>query len=324
MMSGPVVILYGKLSDNPKSDELDVLDEVSTVKEALTLLGYEAIEMVFDLNLIKIRQDLLKINPLFVFNLVETIENQGELHYIAPALLETIKMPYTGVTSDHLVITTNKVLTKEILRSNNIKTPDWFNLHQLDELNKCKKYILKPLKEDGSLGIDENSVFSASDKEFITKLKHININNLFIEEYLDGREFNISVIGGKQEPEVLPIAEMKFVNYPEGKPKVMGFTAKWDENSFEYKNTKRTFDIDHVKPGFIEEVHKICIQCWKAFKFKGYVRIDLRLTKNNELCVLEINGNPCISPESGFFSAIRQAGYTFEEALERIIYDAFK
>lgn len=323
-MSAPVVILYGELSENPKPDELDVLNEVSIVKETLSTLGYQIIEMEFGLNLLKTQQDLMRIKPLLVFNLVETIDNRGELHYIAPALLEYLKIPYTGVTSDHLVITTNKILTKEILRLNEIKTPDWFYLDQYKSLDKNKKYILKPLKEDGSLEIDENSVFSPLDSASIEKIKQINSNNYFIEEFLDGREFNISVIGGKQEPEILPIAEMKFHNFPEGKPKVMGFTAKWDENSFEYKNTNRTFDIDFVKTGFSEEIHNLCLKCWNAFKFKGYIRIDIRLKNNNELCVLEINGNPCISEGSGFLSAIRQAGFTYKEALERIIQDAFK
>jgi D-alanine-D-alanine ligase len=322
-MSETVVILFGKLSANPDSDELDVMDEIEVVKETLQSLGYKTKELEFDLNLEKTKQELLRINPIFVFNIVETIENSGELHYIAPALLESLKIPFSGVPSEHLVLTTNKVLTKEILRSNGINTAEWFNLKEIDRLNTNDRYILKPLKEDGSLGIDEDSVFYASDTKYIEKIKNISPDGFFIEEYIDGREFNVSVLGGKNGPEVLPLAEMKFHNFPDEKPKVMGFIAKWKEDSFEYNNTSRTFDIEFVKPGFKEEIENLCKKCWHAFNSKGYIRIDIRLSKENVPYVIEINGNPCISPGSGFYAATRQAGYKFEEVMERIIFDAF-
>jgi D-alanine-D-alanine ligase len=322
-MSETVVILFGKLSANPDADELDVMDEIEVVNETLQSLGYKTQELEFDLNLEKTKQELLKIKPSFVFNIVETIENSGELHYIAPALLESLKIPYSGVSSEHLVLTTNKVLTKEILRSNDINTAEWFNLKELEKLDIQKRYILKPLKEDGSLGIDEGSVFYASDAGYIEKIKNIANDSFFIEEYIDGREFNVSVLGGKSGPEVLPIAEMEFHNFPDGKPKVMGFVAKWKEDSFEYNNTSRTFDIEFVKPGFKDEIEDLCKKCWHAFNSKGYIRIDIRLSKENIPYVIEINGNPCISPGSGFYNAAKQAGYKFEDVMNRIIFDAF-
>jgi D-alanine-D-alanine ligase len=222
-----------------------------------------------------------------------------------------------------LVLTTNKVLTKEILKSNDINTAEWFSLKEINKLDKNKRYIVKPLKEDGSLGIDEDSVFYALDKKYIEKLKNLNSNSFFIEEYIDGREFNVSVLGGKSGPEVLPLAEMRFHNFPEGKPKVMGFVAKWKEDSFEYNNTSRTFDIDFVKLGFKEEIEDICKKCWFAFNAKGYIRIDMRISQDNVPYVIEINGNPCISPGSGFYNAAKQAGYKFKDVMNRIIYDAF-
>ena len=116
---------------------------------------------------------------------------------------------------------------------------------------------------------------------------------------------------------------MKFHNFPEDKPKVMGFVAKWKEDSFEYNNTSRTFDIDFVKPGFKEEIEDICKKCWFAFNSKGYIRIDMRLSQDNVPYVIEINGNPCISPGSGFYNAAKQAGYKFKDVMNRIIFDAF-
>jgi D-alanine-D-alanine ligase len=321
-MHNTVVVLYGKLSEHPDDDELDVLEEIDTVSKALTELGYYPHALEFDLNLEKVSEALKRINPRFVFNLVETIENRGELHHIAPALLEFLKIPYTGVSSEHLMLTTNKILTKEILRANGINTADWFGLNQLHELDVNKQYIVKPLKEDGSLGIDEDSVFSPSNQGMIEKLKTLNKSDFFIEEYIDGREFNISVLGGKEQPEVLPIAEIKFTGYPDEKPRVVGFTAKWKEDSFEYKNTPRTFDIDFIKPSFTDEMNSICVKCWNAFNSKGYIRVDFRIDKQGTPYVIEINGNPCISSTGGFYAAIQQAGYNFNTAVSRIITDA--
>ena len=323
-MNQKVVILYGKLSENPDADELDVLDEVSTVKEILISLNYNPIEVEFDLNIEKTQNILMQIQPVFAFNIVETIDNRGELHYICAALLEYLKIPFTGVSSEHLMLTTNKVLTKKILRYNNIHTADWFMLNQIELLDLSKRYIVKPIKEDGSLDIDEDSVFYASDKQYIEKLKTYDKKRFFIEEFIPGREFNVSIIIKGNEPEVLPIAEMKFYNYPEGKPMIMGYSAKWKENTFEYDNTSRTFDIDFVKPQFKEEIESICKKCWYAFESTGYIRVDIRLSEKNIPYVIEINGNPCITPGSGFYSAIEMAGYTFTDAIKMIIADAMR
>ena len=321
-MPEKVIILYGKLSQNPNNDELDVIEEVAIVKKSLKSLGYETQELVFDLDLYKVQQQLVELKPRFVYNLVETIDNCGELHFVAPALLDFLKIPYTGVQSEQLAITTNKVLTKKILKSNNIDTANWFLLDQLELLEDDKMYIIKPTKEDGSLGIHGESVFKGSERNRFTNLE--DKNRYFIEEFLPGREFNISVLGGKDEPEVLPLAEMLYHNYPEDKPKVMGFAAKWEEDSFEYNNTSRTYDYEFVHPEFEDEIKELCKKCWHAFNLKGYIRIDIRLTSDNVPHVIEINGNPCISENGGFYAASKKAGYKFNDVMKRIVADAFK
>jgi D-alanine-D-alanine ligase len=322
-MAQKAVILYGKLSAKPNNDELDVLEEVDLVKKTLISMGYETEEMVFDLDLYKIEQKLRESKPAFVYNLVETIDNCGEMHFVAPALLDFLKIPYTGVQSEQLAITTNKVLTKKILKSNNINTANWFMLDELELLDDNKTYIIKPVKEDGSLGITGASVFKGSERNRFANLKDEK-HRFFIEEFLEGREFNISVLGGKDEPEVLPLAEMLYINFPENKPKIMGFEAKWEADSFEYNNTSRTYDYQFVNPGFEDEIKTLCTKCWNAFNLKGYIRIDIRLTRDNVPHVIEINGNPCISENGGFYAASQTAGYSFEEVMKRIVADSFK
>ncbi|MDP4282161.1 MAG: D-alanine--D-alanine ligase, partial [Bacteroidota bacterium] len=136
------------------------------------------------------------------------------------------------------------------------------------------------------------------------------------------REFNLSILGGKQGPQVMPPAEILFKDYPEGKPRIVGYNAKWTENSFEYNHTPRTFRFKKEDAPLLEELKKIALQCWQSFGLKGYVRVDFRVDRNKKPHVLEINGNPCIAPESGYVAATKQAGLKFQEVIQRIIEDA--
>jgi D-alanine-D-alanine ligase len=322
MINNKVVIFFNKVSENAKDDELDILEQVKIVNSALIELGYETFEVALSLDLNSAINQINEINPHFVFNLVESINNTGELLYFAPALLNYLKIPYTGVHLDAMFITTNKLLSKKILSNAGIPTPPWIELDNTEIIDPSKRYILKPNWEDGSLGLDEDSVFYGFDKEFIAKLKSYDKRKYFIEEYIDGREFNISVLGGKPEPEVMPAAEMKFLNYADDKPKVMGYSSKWIENSFEYNNTRRTFDFIDDDKNLITRLNNISVRCWKALSIVGYIRVDIRVDFNNNPFVLEINSNPCISDSGGFYAATENAGYKFTEVIERIIYDA--
>jgi D-alanine-D-alanine ligase len=153
------------------------------------------------------------------------------------------------------------------------------------------------------------------------RLARTDSYNFFVEEFVDGREFNLSVLAGPDGPQVLPPAEIIFTNFPEGKPKVVGFSAKWKEDSFEYKNTHRTFDFKPSDEQLLAKLMSLAKQCWNVFGLNGYARVDFRVDKNGNPCVLEVNANPCISPDSGFFAACKQAGIPFKDAVKRIVND---
>jgi D-alanine-D-alanine ligase len=322
-MNKRVVIFYNRVSENAKDDELDILEQVKIVKSSLLALGYKTSEVTLSLDLNSAAEQIKKIDPCFVFNLVESINNTGELLYFAPALLNYLKIPYTGVHLEPMFITTNKLLSKKLLSASGIPTPQWVELDNTGIIDPLKRYILKPNWEDGSLGIDESSVFYGNDTRFISNLKNYDKRKYFIEEYIDGREFNISVLGGKDEPEVMPPAEMKFLNYEEGKPKVMGYTSKWIEDSFEYNNTRRTFSFPESDKDLINKIKDVSAMCWRSLSLKGYIRVDIRVDYKNDPFVLEINSNPCISDSGGFYAATQEAGYKFTDVVDRIIKDAY-
>ena len=323
-MSKTALILFNRISANPKDDELDVLDQVKIVSEALMKLKYKVTEYQIDLNLTKAIKDIQKIGPDFIFNLAETLDNKGEFAYIPAAILTYLNIPFSGNPLIPLFFAANKVLAKEQLTNIGIKTPAWATLDQLSKLKKDRKYILKPTWEEGSLGLDEDSVFEGSDKKFIQKIATKNKHYFFVEEYIEGREFNVSIMGTKDGPVVLPIAEMTFLKYPEGKPRIMGYTAKWKEDSFEYSHTRRTFKLAAKDKDLKAEIEKICKKCWNSFGFKGYVRIDFRMGADGIPLVIDLNLNPCISESGGFIAATQKAGYKFTEVIRQIVEEALK
>jgi len=322
MKNKRVVFLYEKLSVNPKEDELDVIRQMKHIRKALLKLGYSTDEIPFSIDLEWVMKELKRLKPWVVFNLVETTLGTGQLLHIAPSILTYLKIPFTGVSLDALFITTNKVLSKKQLKLLNIPTSEWYMLDEIDKLNPKSRYIVKPINEDGSLGLDENCVFNGSDKSFRKKLEKLDKKTFFIEEFIDGREFNLSVLGGKKGPQVMPPAEILFTDYPEDKPKVVGYHAKWTEDSFEYTHTPRTFRIKKKDLSLVKELQTIALKCWNDFDLKGYVRVDFRVDRNNHPYVLEINGNPCIAPESGYVAATKMAGLKFPEVVKRILEDA--
>jgi D-alanine-D-alanine ligase len=320
-MNNKVIIIHNKISENALSDELDVLDQVRLIKSALEEMSYFVEVEEISKNFIDEIESIKNKNPLFVFSLIESIADKGELLYFAPALLNSMKIPYTGNSNESLFLTTHKVLAKQILKANLVPTADYFFPSEFFKINKDKKYIVKPIWEEGSVGLEEDSVFFGNEQDKIDKFSKLPDSHYFIEEFIEGKEFNISLLANGKGAEMLEPAEMIFIDFPEGKPKILGYRAKWDEDSFEYKNTQRSFNTLNNNFELYEKLKQISLKCWEIFKLKGYVRVDFRVDENNNPYVLEINGNPCISPDSGFIAALKYSGLTELEAVKRIITD---
>lgn len=316
-----ILILHNKIENNTP-DEVDVLEQRDLVNEACSSLGYQvSILTVGD----DLKRDLLlveAIKPDVVFNLVEATWGKGELIYFVPAILNAQKTPYTGVPLDALFVTTNKVLAKKMMQQQGLPTAPFFAINEIYLLNPQKKYIAKPIWEEASVGISEELIFKTSEIEKVKRIGALSVSHYFIEEFIDGREFNVSIVAGNKGPEVLPPAEMIFSDYFKDKPKIVGYKAKWDVDSPEYKNTVRAFDTLADNQALKLGMEDICLKSWEVFNLHGYARIDFRLDECDNIYILEINGNPCIAPDSGFIAAAQHAGYTPENMIERIINDA--
>lgn len=315
-----IIILHNEiLTNNP--DEIDVLAQRDLVEQACKALNHEVTSLTVGENIIEDIKKVQQQNPDIVFNLVESTWGKGELIYFAPAILNSLKIPYTGVSLDALFITTNKVLAKKMMLHYQLPTAEFYLINEVENINPEKTYIVKPIWEEASVGINIDSIFKKSDKEKLEKIKQLSVNHYFVEEFIDGREFNISMLTNKGEVEVLSPAEMIFSEYFDDKPKIVDYKAKWEESSEQYKQTNRAFDTVEKNSILKIELENICKKAWKVFGLKGYVRIDFRVDNNDNPYILEINGNPCIAPDSGFVAAINKAAYKNEDFIKRILED---
>ena len=319
-----VVILINTMGSDATPDELDVLYQAKAVEKSLHRLGYDTERLFMGLDLQKTGDSLRRLKPFFIFNLVESLDRSGKLIHLAPTLLEHLEIPYTGCRSEAIYVSSNKTLTKALLKQAGLPTPQWIENLAGARLKKSARYIAKPVWEDASVGIDDSSVMPGDKKQLMAFVEKNSRYNYFFEEYIEGREFNISVLGGNNGPEVLPMAEIVFKDYPEGKPRIVGYEAKWHEGSFEYGNTVRSFGIEKEDPVLAGKLKKLCLNCWAIFKLTGYSRVDFRVDEKGNPYILEVNANPCLSPDAGFYAASEQAGYDYTRIVERICEDVWK
>jgi D-alanine-D-alanine ligase len=316
------LIIYNEPAPDALPDELDVLDQVNFIEQTLKQLGYDVSRKGITDNFF---QEILQINGEgyeFVFNLVESVGNKAEILYFIPALLNMNHIPYTGCSVEATFVTSSKVLARRIMKSNGIPVAGGYSVSEADKLLKGKKYILKPVWEDGSLGITEESVFTF-DGGLPEMVRNKNDRHWFIEDFIDGREFNVSVMAGPDGPVMLPPAEMVFHGYTDDIPRIVSYKAKWIEGSFQYENSKRHFPED-LSPRLMKNLRDAVFGCWNVFGLKGYARVDMRVDNDENVYVLEVNANPCISPDSGFISAGIHAGYSFTDIIGDIIKDLNK
>ncbi len=313
-------ILYNQPRDGALAGELDVLDQVEYIETNFNLIGVKTYRKGLTSAFMTEIATLADEKPDFVFNLVESINNKGELCYFIPALLNMYSIPYSGNPLEAMFNTTSKAITGRMLTAEGINTPASFSPSQFRDLKPGKSYIIKPVWEDGSLGITGESVFTYSDNCGIS-FGDFDDSHWMIQEFIDGREFNISVLRGEKGPIVMPPAEMVFHNYHGDKPKIVDFKAKWVSDSFEYENTIREFPGEKLNPALNESIRNMALRCWDVFGLKGYARVDMRVDKNDIPYVIEVNANPCLSPDSGLVAATTEAGIPFTEVLFWIMND---
>ena len=146
----------------------------------------------------------------------------------------------------------------------------------------------------------------------------------FAEQYIEGREFNLGLLAGPDDPAVLPPAEIVFANFPPGMARIVDYQAKWEVDSFACRHTLRRTEFAAADRPLLDALDRIARQCWQIFHLAGYARVDFRVDQEGRPWVLEVNANPCLSPDAGFAAALERAAIPFAEAVARIVAEALK
>lgn len=317
-----IFISHNLVEPGASLDEMDTLVQLEAIEKSLKSMGYDAVSSPFTIDIKSAINEIKKFAPDVIFNLVESIETKGTLINVPVQIFEHLNIPYTGNSSEAIYLTSNKLAAKRLFRSYSIPTPAWIS--EADSYGFVPgRYILKSATEHASIGIDDSSVVELADiDEAISAIKSNNRKRgdiFYAEQYIDGREFNLSVISSTGGFEVLSPAEMLFVNYGNERVKILNYNSKWVEDSFEYQNTERRFEYDYSDSALLEKIKSISSDCWKKFGLNGYVRVDFRVDADSNPYVIEINANPCITPDSGFTAAAKESGIDYDAMIERII-----
>jgi len=326
-----IAVIHDAVGSTDSPDAKDALIQAMAVKNALKALGHKVQTMACGFNFDGLHKRLQDFGAELVFNLVESIEGQGRLIHLIPFCLDAWKIPYTGSPAEAMLITSNKIMAKKCMITAGLPTPAWVGPYPEriratadNAIDKAAIWIIKSVWEHASLGIHQKGLVNATGKKIwpliTSRAKELN-GDCFAEKYIDGREFNISVLAGPNGPEVLPAAEIIFEGFAPEKPKIVCYNAKWVEDSFEFQNTPRNFEFSAKDEPLIDLMRDLSLRCWDEFCLAGYARVDFRVDETGRPWILEINANPCISPDSGFAAAVERAGISYTEAIRRILCD---
>jgi D-alanine-D-alanine ligase len=289
--------------------------------EALEKLGHEPTYMVLD-GEDKTLMALARHETDLFFNLVESYAGDDTMEMHVAAYLDLLGRPYTGAGPQGLYLAQDKSVAKKLFQFYGIRTPYFATCYQgkLDHSQDISfPLIIKPISEDGSLGIDKGAVVG-SVKELMERIHYVQeeFNSpALIEEFIEGREIYAGVMGN-QNPEVLPLVELDLSKLPEGMPKVAGMEVKWEKDSEAYKVTKSA-PVEDLDEETQELLGTTALNTYRILKLRDYGRIDMRLTEKGEVYVIEANPNPWLSSNSEFFMAAKKSGRSYADMIEQII-----
>jgi len=315
-MPKPLAILHDAHAVLGPPDQSDTLLEAQAIAAAVRGLGFAAAIVPVGLDLAALERTLAELAPAVVFNLVESLEGSGRLVERVPALLESLELPFTGCSAGAIGLTSDKPLAKRLLTQAGIATPQ-----MLGAGTTGGKWIVKSVWEHASLGLDDDSIVdAASVARTIERRRTEHGGEWFAEQFVTGRELNVALLGQRAGPRVLPVAEIRFEGFPAAKPRIVGYAAKWHTESFEYRHTLRSFAVESA---LAARVGRLALDCWELFRLDGYARVDFRVDERAEPWVLEVNANPCLSPDAGYAAALAEAGIEYEAAIDDLLRAAF-
>ena len=325
-----VVVLYDRWEEedgdsaagekSPLTRTLDKKEVEDEVAEALGKLGHEATLHCLD-GSTKSLHALARMDCDLVFNLAESFAGNDTADACIAAYLELIAKRFTGAGSHGLLYAQDKAVAKKILEFHGLHTPVFARSYRgrLDFSHDLEfPVIVKPAREDGSIGIEFNAVVN-SIRELMERIDwlHANFDSpVLIEEYVEGREMYVGVIGN-ENPEALPIVELDLSKLPEGTPRIAGAEVKWGKGTAAYKDTKSAV-AENLPEETVALMQQTAVAVFSALELRDYARIDMRLRPDGRVAVIEANPNPWLASKAEFAMAARKTGRTYNQLVGEI------
>ncbi len=327
-----IVVLYDRVlvdeGEEPASSDkspvvrtLDKKEVEAEVAETLVKLGHEPVMYELD-GTQKSLLGLARADCDLVFNLAESFADDDTSDFKIAAFLELLGKRYTGSGSHGLILAQDKAVAKKIFAFHGIHTPTFAKCYRgrLDFSHDLQfPVIVKPAREDGSIGIEFSAVVS-SIRELMERMDwlHTNFDSpVLIEEYIEGREMYVGILGNDNLA-ALPIIELDLSKLPEGTPKIAAAEVKWGKGTKAYRDTKSAIATD-LPEETVQLLQQTAVAAYQALELRDYGRVDMRLQPDGHVQVIEVNPNPWLASRAEFAMAARKAGRTYTQLIEEIV-----
>ena len=302
-------------------EEFTPMEEFEYIAKKLRKVGFDAYTLNILDNIQLMLNDFKQNKPDIIFNFVELYKEEPQYEMNVVGLYELLSIPYTGASAMALANCQSKIFVKRMLNSKGINTPRFFIIKKPKKRyhhNLKFPLMVKPSLEDASVGIENESIVK-DNKELKERIEYILkyfFQPVLVEEFIEGRELNVAVLGDER-PRALPISEIDFSKMPDNLYNIVSYQAKWDPHHEAYHKTIPKCPARLPKK--VEtEAKKIALKAFKIMECRDYARVDIRLSRDNELFVLEVNPNPDLTDGAGFMRSAGTAGHTYAQALKQI------
>jgi D-alanine-D-alanine ligase len=314
-----VAVVVDAVAETAERLTSDVVSSVDDVRRVLRALGFDPVLVEFAGDPGPWLGALRDGGFDAVFNLCEGLGGQGSEEHLAAAAVELLGLPLTGARALTLGLCCRKDLVNAVLRAAGFSVPDWAVARAGAPL-AWRRYpaLVKPAAEDASMGIDARSVVrNRQELHAALERGHRRFERLLVQQYVDGREFNLALVGDR----VLPHSEIRF-SLPAGRPRIVSYAAKWQPGSVDYRGTPpRLLGADEALLG--ARLTRLAQGVWAAVDGVGYGRVDVRMDGRGRLHVIDVNPNPDLSPDAGLARQAAAADWTYADLIGRIVDLAF-
>jgi len=321
-------VVYEVFVPNPKADKKELSEETveemaREVYEAVLDMGYPAVLIPVKESFLGFLRRIHEVRPDVVINLCESFNGTTLLESNVAGIYDLLRMAFTGNAMRALSLCQDKFKAKAVLASHGLPTPACRLVASAEEAVDMKfPVIAKPNSEDASMGVTPHSVVGdePSLRQLIQNLLARFAPPILVEEYIDGREFNVAVLDG-DEPRALPVSEIDFAAMPKDLPRIISYEAKWFEDNELYIKTPPICPAP-IDDDLRQRLQDYALRAFRVMGCRDYARVDFRMDKRGRLYILEVNPNPDISLNAGYARALKAAGIEYGQFWKQIIRNA--